>query len=1057
MNAADVEARFEDAIESALVASGWRTGPAGYSPELGLDTSELHAFIDTTQPKELELLATAHGGIETARRELAKLVAGQIDDRGALDVLRHGVKDRGVTIKLAYFRPSHTLARGALDQYQANRLTVARQFHYSARDPAKSVDLALFLNGIPVATAELKNPAKGQTVEEAKHQYRTDRDPKELIFARRTLVHFAVDPDLAFITTRLAGTKTRFLPFNTGSAGPGQPGGAGNPPAATPGGYRTSYLWEQVWQRDAWLDLIHRFLHVEDQNAKKGRAPAPRRGDAHTQPLIFPRFHQWHAVRELIAHAATHGAGTNYLVMHSAGSGKSNTIAWIAHRLASLHTPGDPALVDPAAREAGLGPDEPVFDKVVVITDRRVLDSQLQDTIYQFEHVSGVVQRIDEDSEQLAQALAGQTARIIITTLQKFPFVLDKVAGLASRRYAVVIDEAHSSQSGGKSSEALKRALGRLGSDDIDADGDPLTASALARGQHPNLSYFAFTATPKNKTLQLFGRKNPVTGDWEPFHTYAMRQAIDEGFILDVLRNYLTYRTYWRLRNAAVDEASRQVDPRKAKARLVRAAELHPTSQEQRAQIIVDHFREHAMGRLGGRAKAMVVTRSREHAVRLYQAIRAYADRREFTDCAALVAFSGTLSLEGIDYTEPKLNGFAERELPARFGYVKADDPHAATRGQREYRILVVAEKYQTGFDQPLLTTMYVDKPLVGLAAVQTLSRLNRTAPLKSQEDVCVLDFANNAEDIQAAFKPYFEEALAEPTDPNLLYVKERDLKGYQLLVDSEIMAFAAEYQKAEETSATRSQLERAHAQLYRFTDPARDRYAALSEADPRTAEEFRAALNDYVRAYGFLSQIVGYADPELEALYLYGRFLWNRLPRRADAGVDIGQVDLTHLRIVKTGEADVRLIAEGPHVLPGFATDAGGAAAEAEEVPLAQVIADLNNRYGLDLGTADQVWAVQQVVAIAEDPVVAQAGLVNDIDKFGQVFDDHLERVVVDRAEANDTLVKRFFDDQAFHDAFTHIARRHAYELIRLPARREAQHRTTGTGQGPEAGTTRP
>ena len=300
-----------------------------------------------------------------------------------------------------------------------------------------------------------------------------------------------------------------------------------------------------------------------------------------------------------------------------------------------------------------------------------------------------------------------------------------------------------------------------------------------------------------------------------------------------------------------------------------------------------------------------------------------------------------------------------------------------------------------------------------------------------------------------AAFKPYFEEALAEPTDPNLLYVKERDLKGYQLLVDSEIMAFAAEYQKAEETSATRSQLERAHAQLYRFTDPARDRYAALAEADPRTAEEFRAALNDYVRAYGFLSQIVGYADPELEALYLYGRFLWNRLPRRADAGVDVGQVDLTHLRIVKTGEADVRLTPEGPHVLPGFAADAGGAAAEPEEVPLAQVIADLNNRYGLDLGTADQVWAVQQVVAIAEDPVVAQAGLVNDIDKFGQVFDEHLERVVVDRAEANDTLVKRFFDDQAFHEAFTHVARRHAYELIRRPARREAQQRTTGSGPG--------
>lgn len=349
MNAVDVEARFEDAIESALLGNGWLAGPANYSPELGLDTSELESFIKETQPDQVEQLAVAHGGIDAAQRELAKLVASEIDDRGALDVLRHGVKDRGVTIRLAYFRPSHTLAHGALDQYLANRLMIARQFRYSAQDPGKSVDLALFLNGIPVATAELKNPATGQTAEEARHQYRTARDPKELIFARRTLVHFAVDPDLAFITTRLAGSKTRFLPFNTGSNGPGQPGGAGNPPAAVAGGYRTSYLWEQVWERDAWLDLIHRFLHVEDQNAKKGRSPAPRRGDAHVQPMIFPRFHQWHAVRELIAHAATHGAGTNYLVMHSAGSGKSNTIAWVAHRLSSLHTPGDPELIDPAA------------------------------------------------------------------------------------------------------------------------------------------------------------------------------------------------------------------------------------------------------------------------------------------------------------------------------------------------------------------------------------------------------------------------------------------------------------------------------------------------------------------------------------------------------------------------------------------------------------------------------------------------------------------------------------------------------------------------------------
>ncbi|HET8659710.1 MAG TPA: type I restriction endonuclease [Micromonosporaceae bacterium] len=1050
-----VEARFEDEIEASLLASGWLRGQSSnYRPDLGLDTAELYAFIGATQQDQWDRLITAYGGTDAAQREFAKLLAKEIDERGALDVLRHGVKDRSVPIRLAYFRPGHTLALGALDDYRANRLTVVRQLHYSTQDPGRSLDLTLFLNGIPLATAELKNPATGQHVEHAKHQYRADRDPKELVFARRTLAHFAVDPGLVFVTTRLAGQRTRFLPFNTGSAGPGRAGGAGNPPAKA-GGYRTSYLWERVWQRDAWLDIVHRFLHVEHDATRKGRAPAMRRGDAHLKPLIFPRFHQWHAARELARHAERHGAGTNYLVQHSAGSGKSNTIAWLAHRLSSLHTPETAAALAPEAAVAGLQPNEPVFHKVVVITDRRVLDQQLQDTIFQFEHVAGVVQRIDEDSAQLAEALAGQTARIVITTLQKFPFVLDRVSDLGDRRYAILIDEAHSSQSG-ESAAALKRVLGRLGSDDIDADGDPLTAAALARGRHPNLSYFAFTATPKARTLELFGTRNPATGVMEPFHVYSMRQAIDEGFILDVLRNYLTYKTYWRLRNAAADQAADpQVDERKAKAKLVRAAELHPSSQQQRAQIIVDHFREHTMSRLGGRARAMVVTRSREHAVTLYQAIRSYVAKRELTGCGTLVAFSGTLNLGGIDYTEPKLNGFPEGELRARFEYVKADDPHAATRNQPEYRILVVAEKYQTGYDQPLLTTMYVDKPLVGVAAVQTLSRLNRIHPRKSQEDICVLDLANEADDIQAAFKPFFEATLTEPTDPNLLYLKERDLKGYQLLVDSEIDAFARAYQDADRAAAAVAQKERAHAQLYRFTDPARDRYVALLGTDPEAAEEFRGALNDYIRAYGFLSQVVGYGDRDLEALYLYGKFLWNRLPRRHEAGVDIGQVDLTHLRIARTGERDVRLVAEGVQVLPGFAPD-GGSVRETNEVPLSQVIAELNDLYGLGLGTGDQVWVGQQIVALAEDPAVAQAGLVNNLNEFGQVFDRRLEGVVIERAEANDTLVKRFFDDAAFHEAFTQVARRQAYDLIRRPARRETERRLLATG-GETPGADRP
>jgi type I restriction enzyme R subunit len=1073
MSKAHTEKPFEDVIESALLDSGWQKGvSAHYNRELGLDTSELFPFIGATQPDEWEEVLRRRGAREpydpaknpqpvetaTAMREFAKLVAREIDGRGALDVLRHGVKDQGVRIRLAYFRPSHTLAADALKEYAANRLTVTRQLRYSAADPTKAPDLTLFLNGVPVATAELKNQGSGSNVEHAKEQYRTARDPKELLFARRTLVHFAVDQDLVFITTRLAGDKTRFLPFNTGSRGPGRYGGAGNPPLPEgTTGYRTSYLWEQVWQPDAWLDLIHRFLHVEDASLKKGKVPVAKRGDAHRKPLIFPRYHQWHAVRALSDHAATHGVGENYLVEHSAGSGKSNSIAWLAHRLSSLHTPAEPTLIAPEAREKGIGPNEPVFDKVIVMTDRRVLDKQLQDTIHQFDHVLGVVERIDEDSEQLARALVGQTARIIITTLQKFQFVQEKVSALNDRRYAIVVDEAHSSQAG-ESAEAVKRLLGSG-----DNEEDPLTAAAAKRGRHPNLSYFAFTATPKDKTLNIFGTpSNEVDENGErvhkPFHTYSMRQAIEEGFILDVLGNYSTYDTYFRLRNAVLEaeaEADPNVDARKAKAALVRAVKLNPAALDQQAQIIVDHFREHVRHRLRGRAKAMVVTGSRKHAVRLYQAIRAYVAKREFTDCGALVAFSGALTIDDTDYTEGKLNGFTDRELPARFGYVKADDPHAATREQEEYRLLVVADKYQTGFDEPLLTAMYVDKKLEGVAAVQTLSRLNRTHPLKRSEDVFVLDFANDAEQIQKSCQRYYEEANAQPADPNLLYQKEHELKGYQLLDDTEIEAFALAQVQAERPEAARAQIEKVHAQLNRLTEPARDRYLQVAQTDPEAAEGFRKALDQFVRAYGYLAQVAGYPDRDLEALYRYARYLANRIRPEAGAGVDVGPADLTHLRIVRAGEQDVSLAPQGAQLLPGFSAEGGGAG-EAEEVPLSQVISEINDRHGWNLDTGDQIWFGQQVVALAENEAIQQAGLVlDDLDKFGQVFDKHLRRVVGERATANDTLVKRFFgEDPEFKEVFTQVARKQAYDLIRRPARREAERRLRRRGEtSPDVG----
>ena len=1013
------EEKFEDAIEADLLDGGWLQGASSfdsdfYSAGLGLDTGDLDTFIRATQNRAFEKLTATYGDIANAQREVAKRVAAEIDKRGVLDVLRNGIRDRGVTLQLCYFRPGHTLAAGALDEYRANRLTVVRQLRYSAKT-TDEVDLALFVNGIPVATAELKNPLTGQNVEHAKAQYRKDRDPKELIFARRTLVHFAVDPELVFLATRLAGPQTRFLPFNVGSNGPGVSGGAGNPPAPDDG-YQTSYLWREVLQRDNVLELLQRFVHVEVP--KRGKA------DPHSSPLIFPRIHQWHAVKRMTADAMREGAGHNYLIEHSAGSGKSNTIAWLAHRLSNLHSVAN----------------EPVFDKVIVITDRVVLDRQLQDTIYQFDHVAGVVKKIDDDSGQLADALTSSAAKVVITTLQKFPFVLDKVAKLGERRYAVIIDEAHSSQSG-ESANALKKALGRLGSDDIDEDGDLLTASALARGSHANLSYFAFTATPKQKTLELFGTLNPQTGKYEPFHVYSMRQAIDEGFILDVLRNYLTYQARWRLANAAVqaaEAADPEVDPKKAKAKLVRAAELHPESQDQRAQIIVDHFRGEVSDRIGGRAKAMVVTRSREHALKLYQAMRRYLDKHGITDCAPLVAFSGTLTLDDIDYTEPKLNGFSEAALPAAFGYTKIDDPQAVARNQAEYRILIVAEKYQTGFDQPLLTAMYVDKPLAGVAAVQTLSRLNRIHQSKSQDDVFVLDFANDAEDIQQAFKPYFETTITEPTDPNLLYDKQREVMDYQLLVDSEMDAFVEALLAAEASSATENQLEMAHAGLYRFLQPVVDRFTELASHDRDRAAEFRSSLSDYVRAYGFLAQVVGYADPDLERLYLYGRFLLRRLPHEPGAGVDIGETTLSHLRIDKTGKHDLALQPSGAHLIPGFSPD-GGVAREVEEKPLSEVIEELNERFGLDLSSSDQILMVQQIISLAEDEKLQAVALNNDIDKFGQVADPELDNIVARNHDRNSVFVGRYFDNPEFQAAVRDEARRRAYNLIVSPARTEA------------------
>ena len=1037
---AHTERAFEDRVEEELIAQGWWLAQGTFNAELGIDTGELYRFLGAIQQKSWDRLIELYGGDQsTAQRQFAQRVAAEIDSRGVLDVLRQGVRDRGVQIDLAYFRPGHTLAADALHDYHANVLTVARQLHYSVRDAGKSVDMALFVNGLPVATVELKNPNTRQNADHAIAQYRL-RDPNEVFFGKRAIVHFAVDPDRAFVATRLRGGDTQFLPFNIGSNGPGVSGGAGNPPAA-PGSYSVAYLWEQIWQRDNWLEILHRFVHIQAPD-RKGVKTSP-----HASPRIFPRYHQWDAVQKMVAHARTHGAGHGYLIQHSAGSGKSNTIAWLSHRLSTLFDAGN----------------QPVFHKTIVITDRIVLDRQLQKTVFQFDHTPGVVKRIDEDSTQLAAALDDATSKIVISTLQMYPFVLGKISGmgLAGRRYAVIIDEAHTSQ-GGDSAIRLKQALGVNATREDDED--EATYLTRVRGKQPNLSYFAFTATPKSPTLKLFGtfdpdRVNPHTGEqgmYVPFHVYSMRQAIDEGYILDVLANYITYDTKWRLRNAAVEQqesrlANPEVDERKAKAKLVRYAEQHPTSLAQKAKLIVDDFRCNIAGRLGGRAKAMVVTGSRQHALDLYQAIRTYVAEPGHADLGVLVAFSGQLTDDaGLEFTEAQLNGFPEGRLPEMFGYTKADDPQAAARGQDEYRLLVAAEKYQTGFDQPLLCAMYVDKPLTGVTAVQTLSRLNRIHPLKAQDDVHILDFVNQATDIQAAFEDWFETTITEPSNPNLLYDKQREVMDYGLLAASEMEAFIRVLAGAGPGRMPDAAERKLHAQLHEYLKPALDRFAALDTDDER--DGFRGVLQNFVRAYSLIAQIVDWGDPDLERLYQYGRVLLIRLPGRPSASVDIGDADLSHFRLEFTGRHNVSLSAVGDRDVRGHAADGGGHR-EPEMTPLSEVIAELNDRFGLGLGTADEILVYQQVVGLVEDTSMHQIALMNDEARFGQVADDRLDDIVAENAERNTDFMKLYFDNDEFQKAIKEAARKRAYRIITEPARDEAlarlraeMRRETGT-----------
>lgn len=984
------EATFEGNIEAHLVAHGWDAlAPGGYDRDLGLFPGEVAAWLATSQPDEWQTLCTRHGSEAVAVQKVATSLAAAIDHRGALSVLRDGDKNSGVRFDMTQFRPASGLNPQTEARYAANRLAVVRQLHHSGSNPRDSVDLCLVVNGIPVATAELKNPFTGQGLEHSQTQYRRERNPHDLIFRARTLVHFAVDTHQVAMTTRLEGEATRFLPFNQGSAGPGNPGTAGNPPSD---GYKSAYLWQEVWQRDNWLELIGSFI----QQSKEGGS----------WRVLFPRYHQWHAVRSILAATRRDGAGVDRLIQHSAGSGKSNTIAWSAHLLSRLHG----------------ADDTPVFDKVVVITDRRVLDKQLQATVSGLEHTEGTVVRVDKNSAQLKEALEGNAARVIITTLQKFPVVQriaaeaaregEDAGSIVGRNFAVIVDEAHSSTTG-ESVKGLKTVLkGESALDDAEraeaVDGnapsqeeDALLESARARGSRGNISFFAFTATPKPKTLEIFGTKGE-DGIYRPFHTYSMRQAIAEGFILDVLANYTTYDVYYKLANAH-PRNDPEMDSRKGKAVLARHASLHPHMMDGKAEVIVEHFRAKTAGKIDGQAKAMVVTRSRLHAVRTHEAIERYIKAKGYdrgpNAVKALVAFSGTVSDPDVPdapgVTEAEINGFGEGELPGKF--------------HDEYEVLVVAEKYQTGFDEPLLHTMYVDKKLSGVAAVQTLSRLNRIAPGK--DDTFVLDFAKSAEEIEQAFAPFYEQSAAHATDPQALATMEHELLAAGVLVDHEMQRVVDLLLGGDKA---------AHEEISGLIGTAVGRFLVLAERDEDAAEAFRGTLEAFCRSYVFLAQVMPWTDTDMERLYLYGKLLLADLPaREGDPMPQISKsVQLSHLRIAAQGTTAITLEgeAEPGEALPG---EGKGAAAEPVVDKLSALIAVINEKFGAELGDADRVWMDQQWTVVMGDADLRNVAQHNDRTQYETVLSDRMEELMLTRHEGNGQLFSMFFDNVEFRERF--------------------------------------
>ena len=945
----------------AVYQAGWISGDAkDYDREYCVDLAQLRGFLRATQPKVSEAL-DLDGDSPTRRKFLARL-QGEISRRGVIEVLRHGVKDGPHHVDLFYGTPSPGNAAAA-ERYGQNRFSVTRQLRYSRDETQLALDLGLFINGLPVATFELKNSLTKQTVEDAIEQYKRDRDPRERLFELgRCVAHFAVDEHEVRFCTQLKGKSSWFLPFNQGWND-----GAGNPP--NPDGLKTDYLWKHILTRAGLTDILENYAQVvETKDDKTGKKKAVQ---------IWPRYHQLDVVRKLLAHTGQHGAGRRYLIQHSAGSGKSNSIAWLAHQLIGLRK-------DEAA----------VFDSIIVVTDRKILDQQIRDTIKQFAQVSATLGHAEHSGDLRKFIQEGK--KIIISTVQKFPFILDEIGDeQRGRRFAIIIDEAHSSQ-GGKASAAVSMALSTEGAEgEEETVEDTINRLMESRKLLPNASYFAFTATPKNKTLELFGEPFDEGGQTKhrPFHSYSMKQAIQEGFILDVLERYTPVESYYKLVKKIEDDP--EFDTKRARKKLRRYVESHEHAIPLKAEIMVDHFHEQvlALNKIGGKARAMVVCSGIERAIQYFHAIREYLVERK-SPYQAIVAFSGEHEYGGVQVTEASLNGFPSSAIADRI----AEDP---------YRFLVCADKFQTGYDQPLLHTMYVDKILSGIKAVQTLSRLNRAHPQK--HDVFVLDFMNDADTIQASFADYYRTTiLSQETDPNKLHDLQAALDGYQVYAPAQIDQFVERYLGG----AQRDQL-----------DPPLDACVAVYKAqlDEDGQVDFKGKAKAFIRTYGFLASILPYTNAAWEKLSIFLNFLVPKLPAPKENDLSKGileAIDMDSYRAEKKAAMKIQLPDEDAEIGP-VPTTGGGFKAEPELDRLSNILKTFNEQFGnipwTDKDHIDRLITQDIPARVAADTAYRNAQKNSDKQSARIEHDKALERVMTAVLKDDTQLFKLFVDNDSF------------------------------------------